>query len=301
MIVNCATCNAELERMPYQIKASKTGNFFCNRECRSKWDSEKWKKHRENFPEIKCEICGKNKKVKPYRVNTQRYCSYECSNKARHLEGTTLVNCSFCHKEFRKNNFYVNNYDNLFCSKDCHGKWISEESLNKRVSVFCEVCGVKDSIIPSKKSTYKTCSKKCHNIRLKRVSSTDEWIDQMRENGMKGLKSQQQFKETEPERLVREYLEENGITFEPQKEMYGKFMVDFFLPENNTVLEVFGDYWHGNPEVYNTKKPLNEMQINQIKKDKSRKSYLETCGHNFLHVWEKDIYEDIEEAMKVIR
>lgn len=64
--------------------------------------------------------------------------------------------------------------------------------------------------------------------------------------------------------------------------------------------EVYGDYWHGNPEVYNDKNPLNEMQTKQIKKDIARKAYLEKCGHIFLAIWEKDIYEDLNKTMKII-
>ena len=40
MNVNCAHCNTELERMPSQIKKSKSGTFFCNKSCSASFNNK---------------------------------------------------------------------------------------------------------------------------------------------------------------------------------------------------------------------------------------------------------------------
>lgn len=110
------------------------------------------------------------------------------------------------------------------------------------------------------------------------------------------------YKETKPEKMVREYLEKNKIQFESQKLMYDKFLVDFYLPSHDAIIEVLGDYWHANPIKYGNEEdgliPLTPKQERQRSKDKARFAYLKTVGHNIVGVWENDIYIDTSLAIK---
>jgi very-short-patch-repair endonuclease len=82
-------------------------------------------------------------------------------------------------------------------------------------------------------------------------------------------------KETKPERLFREILEEKKIKFEPQKEV-GKYVCDFLL-DGKKIIEINGDYWHGNPKKYKEEN-LNKIQKNNINRDVNKKIFLQKEG-----------------------
>lgn len=91
---------------------------------------------------------------------------------------------------------------------------------------------------------------------------------------------------TRPEKIVQIFLQSKNISHKYSHSMYDKFFVDFWLPQNNTIIEVFGDYWHGNLDVFDI---LSDSQKRQKKKDKSRVAYLTKCGHSVIVMWEKDL------------
>lgn len=91
---------------------------------------------------------------------------------------------------------------------------------------------------------------------------------------------------TVPEKIVHSFLESQNIDTVHNKLMYKKFFVDFWLPTENLIIEVFGDYWHGNPVVFSH---LSEQQKRQQNKDRARIAYLTKCGHSVIVMWEKDL------------
>lgn len=78
---------------------------------------------------------------------------------------------------------------------------------------------------------------------------------------------------------MREELVKRGITYEEQYNLGGKFALDFYLPELNTVIECDGDYWHNLPEVK--------------KRDKSKNAYIKACGMRLFRFWEHEINDDV--------
>lgn len=68
-------------------------------------------------------------------------------------------------------------------------------------------------------------------------------------------------------------------------------IADGYDPETNTVYEFWGDYWHGNPEVFESSEvnrrtdcsfgELYQMTINKIRKYESE-------GYNIISIWETD-------------
>lgn len=293
--VYCTSCDEPLERLAYQIKASKTGNFFCDRSCRSKWDAIKFKDNRVDFT---CPVCGIKERVTPSSLRDKKFCSLKCLAEQRSQDGNTEVTCNHCDNKFIKLNAKI--ADRNFCSKKCSNDWTSE-NLNTQVGIECIICQSNFMVGRNRKDLAKTCSKKCHGKHI-RILSQGEMKEHYRRNGLTTA-SRNIVKDTLPEIMVKGFLEDEGILFEPQKPMYDKFLVDFYLPEYDLVIEVHGDYWHCNPLFYGYeegKKEPNEFQLKQMKKDKSRKGYLEKCGHKFAVAWEVDIYNDTKNIIKSI-
>ena len=88
----------------------------------------------------------------------------------------------------------------------------------------------------------------------------------------------EQFKNSQPtsiEKKVYDYLLLNGILFERQKLINGKFIVDAYIPSLNLVIEADGKYWHD----------MDRVQ----KKDKAENAYLTKCGFKLLRLKEKEI------------
>ena len=70
-----------------------------------------------------------------------------------------------------------------------------------------------------------------------------------------------------------------------------KYKVDGFDKKTNTVYEFFGDYWHGNPEIYNKNEehPVCGKTFGQLYDEtKTRIFRLEAAGYKVVYVWEKD-------------
>lgn len=74
----------------------------------------------------------------------------------------------------------------------------------------------------------------------------------------------------------------------------GKYKVDGYHKDTNTVFEFYGDLWHGNLNRYDknyinpvNKKPMEELYNKTIK----REQYIKNLGYNLVTIWESDWYE----------
>jgi len=107
-------------------------------------------------------------------------------------------------------------------------------------------------------------------------------------------------KSTKPEKMVKEILEDLRIPFKKEKYIMGtKYRCDFLL-DDNKVLEVQGDYWHANPEVFDYGN-LTSVQKSNVIRDVQKHRDLLANSFQLLEVWEKDLYERKEEVIIKIK
>jgi G:T-mismatch repair DNA endonuclease (very short patch repair protein) len=75
---------------------------------------------------------------------------------------------------------------------------------------------------------------------------------------------------------------------------------------DNIIIEVYGDYWHANPNKYNKndiiKFPNNKIcKVSDLwEKDKNRIEILQDDNHVCLVVWEYDIHHDLDNTIDTI-
>lgn len=105
------------------------------------------------------------------------------------------------------------------------------------------------------------------------------------------------------EQIVYDRLKEMGLDFEYSVILdYKQF--DFGSKKHKILLEVQGDYWHGNPILY-TKKQLNDIQKRNIKKDKDKAIFAKEHSIKLYSIWETDIktnnFTVLEEIKNEIR
>lgn len=95
------------------------------------------------------------------------------------------------------------------------------------------------------------------------------------------------------ERTVYDYLTDNGIDVK-YSVILASYQYDFGIKDKRILIEVDGDYWHGNPKYYNDdgsngKKKLNEIQLKKIEVDKEKTEWATSRGFTLIRIWEDEI------------
>jgi len=152
----------------------------------------------------------------------------------------------------------------------------------------------KGTITKGNRHFYKFQCKKCGNVFVDRLS--DGRIPRC-------FKCYPIDKFTLPHKTICEFLDSKNISYEVEKYI-SPYWVDIFVNPNK-IIEVYGDYWHGNPEFYKKGEALNlpkgEMLVEEKwQRDEKRIKYLESKGNDVLVVWEEEIKTTPETAKKTI-
>jgi len=105
-----------------------------------------------------------------------------------------------------------------------------------------------------------------------------------------------------PERILQKGLRKKGIEFEKHKPIVGQ--PDIFI-EQNICIFADGDYWHGNPTVFNPNDEITSSggrkKVREIwAKDEKINQSLELQGYNVLRFWEHEIKENPEKCLQKI-
>ncbi len=100
------------------------------------------------------------------------------------------------------------------------------------------------------------------------------------------------FKKTKIEKKVDDFLREKNVNFK-YSFVLGDRQYDFLLKDLSTVIEVHGDFWHGNPEFWGDgKRPLREHQVMKRLDDLIKKRIAKENGYEYFELWEYDIHNN---------
>ena len=162
-----------------------------------------------------CQNCGKEFRSSVDVATNRKFCSKKCMKEA--LQGK-LITCLYCGKQFRSGGKV--NIHRIYCSRECYVKDATRKNL----------FGHTFSIEARKKM-----SKSAEKRFLLNPESHPNRI--MCKRGH----------QTEYETKVEEWLKDRGLKYEKQRRI-GRYFVDFFIPETETIYEADGAYWHKNQE-----------------------------------------------------
>lgn len=101
--------------------------------------------------------------------------------------------------------------------------------------------------------------------------------------------------DTLPEKITESILLKLNVNY-IKKMNIGYYNCDFVV--DNTVIEVQGDYWHGNPKFYNT---FDKIQQKNMNRDKCKLSFLSNKGYLVVYLWENELKTNLkycEEKLK---
>lgn len=105
--------------------------------------------------------------------------------------------------------------------------------------------------------------------------------------------SSRKHSDTWIERVVQGFLEDQRVEFIKQYPI-GRMTTDFMLPLGNIIIEVNGDFWHANPDIYGNTKPLHKTHARAIEKDNRKLARLSELGYRVITVWENDLKTNID-------
>jgi DNA mismatch endonuclease Vsr len=110
------------------------------------------------------------------------------------------------------------------------------------------------------------------------------------------LQQQLPVKDTAIEKILQTKLKEFGIEFETHKAIVGQ--PDIFI-EPNICIFCDGDYWHGNPKLYNDNHVItkNQTALQIRQKDSEVNAILEAGGYKVMRFWEYDIRKESDRCV----
>jgi G:T-mismatch repair DNA endonuclease (very short patch repair protein) len=119
-------------------------------------------------------------------------------------------------------------------------------------------------------------------------SQSNQWKEASRKRAANMMQNNVETSLTKPQAIINHLLDECGIKYR-NEEPFVYYSADNYLTEHNLIIEVMGNYWHGNPLKFND---LSELQIKNIHRDKAKRTFIQRyCGIEILYLWEKDILD----------
>lgn len=264
---------------------------------------------------VQCIRCGRD--MKQYPSAKKVYCSKICQNedyKTRfsgdnnpNFKGRRIT-CKVCSKEIsgsKKVKRRPSGKMPEYCSKKCRGidmrgdgnpffgRIHSEETKTHLSAVW-----VKDRHI-NNPHKYTTEERILIGERVKKRWSlyNEEQQEAVRKQLLKATQMQQFMNgPTKIEKWLYSALTELEIPFYPQSEI-DRFVADV-LAFGNVVIETFGDYWHGNRNIFTDP---DARQRRQIGIDTFRRRKLRELGYKVIWIWEDDIKSHPEKVMNQLR
>lgn len=210
------------------------------------------------------------------------------------------VSCHVC-KAKRMVNEYVFNLNNFhFCSRECyslHKTGVLYEGRKLRhpiTGVECEACEKQYHIadIELPKDVRHFCSRQCLDGILDNGKVPLNFHYYIYKNGGRRV--------TWAENTVEKYFTDHKIVFIPEYSIDEVYFSDFYLPHFNAIVEIYGDYWHSNPQMYGQESGKKTLHYKQQKKKESdivRAKYLTASKYNTYYLWEKNLKIDFNKEL----
>jgi very-short-patch-repair endonuclease len=250
----------------------------------------------------KCDFCDKEFSRKMVDITgNHTLCSKDCKTEHFKLNNPNpskekiKVKCSVCDKDIYINESQIKRQEHFLCSRDCYKKHRSLLYVGKNLynyqdlKVDCEYCNkrLKVSKYDIESRNHLFCSHECY-WKFKKDNYIEFYYSANLNNSRK---------ETNPESLVREWLESHGFSYIQEFGFMRKYYIDFYLPDHKVFIEVFGDYWHVNPTIFGDEdnlKPLTRQQIGKQESDLIRIKEIESHGYKVYVIWENEVHTNLD-------
>lgn len=146
----------------------------------------------------------------------------------------------------------------------------------------------KDKRSSSLKKHYENASNEWKEAKSESAKSAWQNISEEEKQRRLNSFSNPRWQDTEPEKAFEKILINKNIVYKKQK-WVGRYKVDFYLPDHNIVVEIFGCFWHQCVQCGFTSGYQNKSfeDIHQYDKEKIR--YLQSLGYKTKVIWQHQL------------
>jgi hypothetical protein len=191
-----------------------------------------------------------------------------------HLSGCGCQKCAGCHNHSTKE--FIDKLKNIHGDKYDYSKVDYINSKN-RITIICRKHGDFDQAPYSHLS-----GNECPKCTLQTSKPAQQWIDYL--------------SITKPD--IQHFYSENGEFSIPNS----RYKADGYDEKTNTIYEFHGDFWHGNPKLFNqdelnkiTKTTFGEL----FEKTISKEEFCKSKGYKYISLWENDWKKGVNAVRKI--
>lgn len=288
----CQMCN---KSYPTKNKKQK----YCSVECQH----NSYKIQKTERVESICQYCGNKFLILPSKIKDGggKYCRRECKDNHQKIIYSGESNPSWGKKhtdEWKKQRSRVSkkNWQNeeyrlkiknshlIFFKKNGFYPGCDDKSKEKRKKTLIEKYGVKHNWMGNYGE--RKCDKTTFQIYGK--SAVQMLIDYTHFYN----------KKTDIEKIFESILIEIGIPFQMKYRIYDKEKInfwfreyDFFILDTDILIEIDGDYWHGNENIF---KNLSDFQKQINENDKLKENFANSKGFRIIRFWGSEVKKNKE-------
>lgn len=238
-------------------------------------------------------------KKKKYGWTKEEFDEY---NKSRAVTKENLIDKYGKEKGLKKWNEYI---EKQKYSGSCEEYFIEKYGKNEGKRIWKKICN-------DKRNTLENFIKRSDWNIAKGLKKYDEYMNNIAQNYGQSEIANELFDFVYKE-LKNRYSSDNIYYDNHEKnnewilniEDYGVITVDFFVKGTGKVIEFFGDFWHGNPNLYKYNEKINRpgkiisaCKIWENDKERIEKMLKIPYINNVKIIWEKDYRKDKSEIRK---
>ena len=279
---------------------------FCSTTCQY----ESLRKPKIDRVSTTCNFCGLEFSVLPNDLLTGRgkYCCRECKDSHQKITYSGVNNPTYgkIHSEDRKKNISDRTKElwkteeyrskikegvNRFIEKNGYYPGADDESKRKRKETMIERYGLPHNWVGN------YGKRKCDETTKEKYGKTS--VEMLMEY------SHYYGKKTDIEKIFEKILEELEIPYQCKFRIYDKEKVnfwyreyDFLIMDTNILVEVDGDYWHGNENIF---EEITEQQKIVQNQDIVKENFAKSNGYDIIRFWGTDIKRNSHEVKNKIK
>ena len=244
------------------------------------------------------------KKDTTVNVSKNMFCSVKCKTNFQYNTNHIFIKCKCCSNWSEKRKSYLDNHPEYFCDKKCYDIGTKEKRsieftkllINNNPMNNKEYRDKISTALKGKNVGFGTCGKKSKHTTQSKNKMREVRLQSMSDGNNKCFRNNKLEVSFYNNFLINE-------SFVKQKRI-NIYCVDFYNEDKKIVIELFGDYWHCNPEFWGPKKintSKNLLAEEVWNYDGKKISYLKSLGYEVYVFWEYDIKNNIEDVRKKIK
>lgn len=185
--------------------------------------------------------------------------------------------------------------------RSIYSVWVEKYGIDKASTLLSELKN-KTSISLKERFKDPKCRKQISEGLQRYIQNNREkFIESRRKAGKISASSQYKYKIN---KLETDFMVSNADILKgfEYSVILGGYQFDWGMKENRILIELQGDYWHGNPRFFGDEglRILNQLQITKINRDMDKKKFASDNNLKLFCIWEYDFRNRTEEYNKII-